>query len=967
MHYDPRALTELDDAPLTLPAPPGEPTPQGFPLLATTAPVLLSVALFVVTRSPFALLFAILGPVVALASLGDSTRQSRRTSRRDHAEFEAECQRVADEIVERHERERRRLDAEFPTFRQLVEHPAALWNRRRHPTAVMLGRGAGRSGLRIDGATRGRADGRIRALLDPLAATGARIEDIPIAVDGIGGIGFQGSKAAADAAARAAVLQVAAALPPDAWSITVNGDPSGPWSWLAELPHPVTFGLADPMATVVDFDASTDSASTGGATGTGAGAGAGVTKAGSTERVRIAVIPPGTPIPRGIAHVVAVGAGMLRTGSHDAPLRPELATVEEATVNARLMTRAADDAGLSPSAARLPHSVAFASLPRDIDRGGVTAAIGRTADGPWTVDLVADGPHAVIGGTTGSGKSELLSTWMLALARTYPPDEVNLLLVDFKGGATFAPLARLPHSVGVITDLDDRQARRALESLRAEMLFREGVLGGARVRSIELLPGDAALPRLVIVVDEFAAVTSDFPDLHHLFADLAARGRSLGIHLVLCTQRPASALRDAILANCTLRISLRVNDPADSTAMIGTTEAASLPRRPVGRALVSVGGAIPAAVQVAIADADDIAAAAAPPPAGLRRPWCDPLPELLTRRELERRTPTRDGERPFGLLDLPSRQRQDPAFWRPAQHGHVLVIGAFASGRSSAVRALAECADAAMLPNEVEAVWDAVMSALADLRTGRPPPRVLAIDDLDSLIARLSHEHARELVDALTGVLRDGPAAGLFAVISTRSLPSMLQSVAVGCDSRLILRVADRTEHVVAGGSSADFDARLPPGGGFWRGDRIQVLASSPSAARSRIAVELDFPAGGVSALVTPVPQVIRDRLDSVGRSVRSVELGAATATGGLVIAEPDEHLVIVGDADAWQGAWSLLPSVRATGRLLFYRCGTADFRAITRSRELPPPLGSPDEQVWVLATDGTASRATVGPVRRPG
>lgn len=982
MQYDLRtAATEPDDAPLTLPTPPGRPTRQGFPLLATTAPVLLSVVLFVVTRSPFALLFAILGPVVALASLGDSTRHSRRTSRLDQAEFEAECQRVSGEISDRHERERRRLDAEFPAFRVRMNHPAALWNPRQHPTAVMLGRGPGRSRVRIDGPSRGRAGGPTRALLDSLAETAGRLDDAPIVIDGIGGIAFSGTMAAATAAARATVLHLAAVLPPNAWSITVTGTSSGPWAWVAELPHPVSFRCADPMVTVVDF-AAAGSAAAGSAPSGSAEAG--------SSRVRIAVVPPGAPIPRGIAHVVAVDAGVLRVDSQDVPLRPELATVEEATTCARMMNRVADDAGLSPHAARLPSSVAFRSLPQaavyrtagdraaadrpDVDQGGLTSTIGRTADGPWTLDLVADGPHAVIGGTTGSGKSELLSTWMLALASTYTPREVNLLLVDFKGGATFAPLERLPHTVGVITDLDDRQARRALESLRAELLFREGVLGGAGVRSIELLPGEAALPRLVIVVDEFAAVTSDFPDLHQLFADLAARGRSLGIHLVLCTQRPASALRDSILANCTLRISLRVNDPADSTAMIGTVDAASLPRRPAGRALVSVGGAAPTTVQVAIADADDIAAAAALPSVVLRRPWCDPLPELLTRDELERRAPTPvsvpvpDGERAFGLLDLPTRQRQDRAVWRPAEHGHVLVIGAFASGRSTAVRALADSAKAAVLPTDIEAVWDGVMSALSDLRRGAARPRVIAIDDLDSLVARLNHEHARELVDALTSVLREGPVAGVFGIFSTRSVPSMLQPVAAGCDSRLILRVADRTEHVVAGGNSADFDSHLPPGGGLWRGDRIQVLASSsPSPTVPRPAVELAFPAGGVSALVTPVAQLIRDRLEGSGQPVRFVELGGAASTGELVVAAPDEHVVIAGDADAWQGAWSLLPSVRAKGRLLFYRCGIAEFRAITRSRELPPPLASPDDQVWVLGSDGIPTRAAIAPVGRPG
>ena len=109
------------------------------------------------------------------------------------------------------------------------------------------------------------------------------------------------------------------------------------------------------------------------------------------------------------------------------------------------------------------------------------------------------------------------------------------------------------------------------------------------------------------MVDEFAAMVQDFPELHELFADIAARGRSLGVHLILCTQRPAGVVRDAVLANCTLRISLRVNNRADSTAVIGSDAAAALPRLPLGRAIVCLPGEEPQPVQVAItcdSDAD---------------------------------------------------------------------------------------------------------------------------------------------------------------------------------------------------------------------------------------------------------------------------------------------------------------------------------------------------------------------------
>src|SRR5258708_36856253 len=113
------------------------------------------------------------------------------------------------------------------------------------------------------------------------------------------------------------------------------------------------------------------------------------------------------------------------------------------------------------------------------------------------------------------------------------------------------------------------------------------------------------MARLVIVVDEFAAVVSGQPELHELFADLSARGRSLGLHLILCTQRPSGVVRDAVLANVTLRVSLRVTDRGDSIAMLGTDAATRLPQAPRGRALIADGAGVTREVQLALAKPGD--------------------------------------------------------------------------------------------------------------------------------------------------------------------------------------------------------------------------------------------------------------------------------------------------------------------------------------------------------------------------
>ena len=180
-------------------------------------------------------------------------------------------------------------------------------------------------------------------------------------------------------------------------------------------------------------------------------------------------------------------------------------------------------------------SVALDRCSRAPASGGLAARFLLGPDGPIDLDLVADGPHAIVGGTTGSGKSALLTAWILALAAAHPPERLVLLLVDCKGGATFDPLAALPHVAGVVTDLDPEDAERAVASLGAELRRREQAVRDAGGQDITA----TGLPRLVVVVDEYRALVDRAPDLAALFGDLAARGRSLGVHLVLCTQRPA--------------------------------------------------------------------------------------------------------------------------------------------------------------------------------------------------------------------------------------------------------------------------------------------------------------------------------------------------------------------------------------------------------------------------------------------
>ncbi|MBE9928255.1 hypothetical protein G8C93_20460, partial [Cellulosimicrobium cellulans] len=223
------------------------------------------------------------------------------------------------------------------------------------------------------------------------------------------------------------------------------------------------------------------------------------------------------------------------------------------------------------------------------DGHGLRTVLGVGPGGaPVAVDLVRDGPHVLVAGTTGAGKSELLQTLVAGLALGRSPDELSFALVDFKGGASFGACGRLPHVVGQVTDLDPGLAGRALAGLRAELHRRERILAAAEVASIDALPR-GRLARLVVVVDEFRALADDLPDLVPGLLRVAAQGRSLGVHLVLATQRPAGAVSADVRANVTLRIALRVVDVADSRDVVDSPHAAHVPAATPGRLVLRRG------------------------------------------------------------------------------------------------------------------------------------------------------------------------------------------------------------------------------------------------------------------------------------------------------------------------------------------------------------------------------------------
>lgn len=226
----------------------------------------------------------------------------------------------------------------------------------------------------------------------------------------------------------------------------------------------------------------------------------------------------------------------------------------------------------------------------------MSAPIGVTKNAVISLDLhdKAHGPHGLVAGTTGSGKSEILQTYILSMATLFAPTEVGFVIIDFKGGGMANQFKDLPHMMGAITNIDGKEINRSLKSIKAELQKRQRLFAEADVNHIDKYINkykshevSVPIPHLIIVVDEFAELKAEQPEFMKELISAARIGRSLGVHLILATQKPSGQVNEQIWSNSRFKLCLKVQSQEDSNEVLKSPLAAEI--KEPGRAYLQVG------------------------------------------------------------------------------------------------------------------------------------------------------------------------------------------------------------------------------------------------------------------------------------------------------------------------------------------------------------------------------------------
>ena len=904
----PRLLPPERPTKFRLPPPPKEQQNRGLPWLTMCMPIVMGVSLALIFNRWYMLTMAVFSPMMLAGSYFQSKKQGKVSYRKQLAEYKeklAEVEADAEQgVVD--ERLDRRREAPDPALCLLIASGprSRLWERRTTDPdylSVRLGVGDLESEVTVE---------------DPEQAehrrTTKRIAyDVPITVDlrERGVIGVAGTSDVPRRLAMWAVAQVATLQSPRDTQVYVltTAEDAPDWEWLRWLPHARPQSGQDTVVTI-GIDAESSARRVAELSALLSERAKATVKGGgkATHAYDVVLVLDGARRLRSLPGVV----GLLKQGpaaaiysiclDTDERLLPEEAAAvvletprgitlrqQRVTVVDDITPDLVDETWLArlsrslaplrdvsggesdsvlPAACRLTEVMAIEPPTADLIKArwaisprSTEAVIGISLDGPFAIDMRRDGPHGLIAGTTGAGKSELLQSIVASLAVANRPDGMTFVLVDYKGGAAFKDCVDLPHTVGMVTDLDTHLVERALVSLGAELHRREHILADAGAKDIEdyvdlmaKRPDLVAMPRLLIVIDEFASLARELPDFVSGLVNIAQRGRSLGIHLILATQRPSGVVSPEIRANTNLRIALRVTDGSESSDVIDAPDAGQIAKSTPGRAYVRlganslvpfqsgrVGGRRPGTVSSAPAPAWvgslDLFALPQPIPTkpkveavsdaeitdltvvveairaandelGLEpqhSPW---LPSLTTEVQLEDLmaelpppVPDRIPALPFGVEDLPAQQARRHAALDLATFSHLSIVGGPRSGRSQTLRTMAASIAQLTSPADVH------LYAL-DCGNGA----LLPLDELPhcgAVVQRVQTDRATRLLGRLTQEMarrQEVLAIGGYADLEE-------QRASVPEDERLphVILMLDRWEGFIGGLSEVDNGAPL--------------------------------------------------------------------------------------------------------------------------------------------------------------
>lgn len=636
-----------------------------FNLAMVAAPILMALALVAIMGNFKFALFALLTPLVMIGTWFEGKHRYKKELAAEEERFSTAVKKFTQDLEEAAQAERTRRQELIPDNATILRRSALpttqLWQRRHDSADFLLTRlGVGNKDwkpqLKLSSGAKSELEDEIKEIYHSFELKGT---PLMANLNGGGVVGIVGNREGALALARSLVIQLATQVGPADLTMGIFCDQGKEedWGWASWLPHTRQAGsqsggrwmasgrkqstgmlkniqqnidefITPALILVLDSETLTEGREAPARDLLGHGRntpkktlGLGTQKADHTVS-GIVIADSEQQLPASCTSIVRV-----REDAEADIFEPDNRTLIQDMVLAGLSLSQAQAAarrlahfedpellipGASlPSLVRAPELLGLSpASPNKIqklwqEKTGISAPIGIGDRGEVILDLVKDGPHGLVGGTSGSGKSEFLRTFVAGLAARNSPQELNFILIDFKGGAAFKACERLPHTIGTISNLDEQLADRALRALDAEMerrqlLFAQAGDGVDNIKDYMATNPSEPMPRILLVIDEFAMLAKDFPDVLQSLVNVAAVGRTLGVHMILATQRPAGVVNDDILANTNLRVALRVQSKEDSSNVIGVPDASAIERSQIGRAYIKLGQEDISPVQTAL-------------------------------------------------------------------------------------------------------------------------------------------------------------------------------------------------------------------------------------------------------------------------------------------------------------------------------------------------------------------------------